>query len=597
MLGAVAGGLLALYLVYPIAGGYDTPIGPDGPLYVWWTRFTEAHGLGAVPFRAGTPAATLVLGRILGTEPITTIALLGPALGVACGLAGAALLEALLGTDRLRTAAAAAFVGAWAGSLAGSYLANVALAGMFLVAAAALGVGRRSWRAVGGAAGLLLAAGLAHAAFIPILAAILAGVVALYVPEALAELRGGARLRDVFAVRVTVGATAGFLGAGAGSVALLDGAALRVDSSRDAFLRRAGLRGMLRDTFRLRTLSDLVRFGVPLASAGVLVRTGRTATGQEDGRYLRRLLGWWAVLSLMAFVIVGATGRGQANRLLAFGFFAPLAAAVALRGAVARRRAVAWIAAAVLVSGGMYGWYRQGSHMKVEERLGVEAAARSVAALPADTPLVFLVDTIDETAAAYHMTRYANVVRAGLPVDRIPHVRVALGRPRNFLQGRPTVWRELEHDVTSRRSLQDVRPVLDRAVVFVIEPFNVPWFEEAVGVGRTITEGVVAIGGRAGELAAVPAAFRPAPGPTGVPLLVVPLLLALLVLGGGWARWILPGTSPLAVLLAAPSVGLAATIVGGVAADMLGLALSSWAGVAVVAALGAAGYVLALRRR
>ncbi len=597
-----AAALLGLYLIYPLLARQGLPLGPDGPLYVWWARFADAVGLDAVASRAGAPAATLALGGVLGTEPLETLAFLGPVLAAACGLAGGALMEAVVGPSRARTIAAVTFTGAWAAPLAGSYIPNLEVSALFLGALTAFGVSHRSWRGSWGGAGLLAAAGLAHRPFLAVLLAILAGAIAMHLPEALQERRAGRRWRDLFAVRLALGAGAGALGGGLGLLALTGSEIAPTDTSRDAFLRRAGLRDLLAGTFRDRILDDGRRSAVALVGGGALVKLGGPAeAGTRGARYLRRVLVWWAILSLGGLILIGIAGRAQANRVFAFAFFVPLAAAPAFLAAAARGgRARVWagIAAIALLGGSMYGWYRRPPFMEPDELAAAGRAGRAVRTIAPGTPLVFLVDTDEESAAAFHVARFGNVIRAALPVARIPDVRLAVGRPSDYLDNRPTITGEREHDALSVTYLREQRPTRHEAIVLVLRPFNEPWFSEGVRIGRLLGPDIVAIGPRAGEFAALP---PPGPYPRGLPpLALVPLsiatLLLLALLGGGWARWALPGASPRAVALLAPSTGVAAVILGAVGADRLGLALGG-AGLLVVAGLAAAGYLAASRAR
>jgi hypothetical protein len=140
--------LLALYLVHPITAGYALPIGPDGPVYTWLARAAEATGLpqgpGAGP---GVPGLTVLLGALIGTDPLGTVTILGPVLAACCGLAAACLVESTLRPSATRALAAAVLTGAFTAYLAGGWLANVAQVAVFLTAAAALSLAGGSWRA------------------------------------------------------------------------------------------------------------------------------------------------------------------------------------------------------------------------------------------------------------------------------------------------------------------------------------------------------------------------------------------------------------------------------------------------------------------
>ncbi|HET9248466.1 MAG TPA: hypothetical protein VFP13_00805, partial [Actinomycetota bacterium] len=86
-------------------------MGPDAPVYLWWSRLAGAEGLSAIADRPGTPALSLALEGTLGLSVVQATAALEVALGVSVGLASVALV-------RRRTSA-----GGWAlaGLLAGTF--------------------------------------------------------------------------------------------------------------------------------------------------------------------------------------------------------------------------------------------------------------------------------------------------------------------------------------------------------------------------------------------------------------------------------------------------------------------------------------------
>jgi hypothetical protein len=213
-----------------------------------------------------------------------------------------------------------------------------------------------------------------------------------------------------------------------------------------------------------------------------------------------------------------------------------------------------------------------------------------VAGSPPGTPLVFLVDT-RERAAAYHVTRAGNVIRMGLPAHRIDDVHLVVGGPEDLLAGRPTLTGDQEHDAASAFYLREARPVLDTATVLVLERFNAGSFDDALELGEEVAPGVVAL---AGETS--PASVRTPPEGVGPWALIgwsAAAVVLLAALGGGWARWALPGCGSAAVLGAAPSIGIAAAVLGAFVADRVGLRPGGAGSVAVVVLLGVAGYAAA----
>lgn len=597
---AAAVGILLVYVLHPALSGYRFPIGPDGPVYTWLARAAGASGFADAPGGGpGVPALTLALGSLLGTAPIGTVMLLGPVLATACGLAAGALLEATLGEDRLRTVAGVVLTAAFTAYLAGGWLANVAMVAIFLVAVAALSGTASSWRAVWAGASLLAAAGLAHRVFVLIGAAILLTAAAWHLLGASRGRRGARGAVPALrlgAAAITGPAAALLIGAWIGAGPRIPG-----DTSQDGFFRRVGLRALLLDRYRERFLGDAARAGIPVAAALGLA-SPLVGTGRKEGRgFLRDVLASWAVLSVAGIVVLSATGWGPPYRVLQFAFFLPVAAAAGLAILARRSRSIAIVAglagiAFVLTS--MVGWFRQTPAFSADEVAASARAGAAVSSLPHGTPLVFLVDT-DESAAAYHVTRAANVIRMGVPAERIEEVRLAVGRPEDLLAGRPTVTGDREHDRISEVYLREVTPLLDEAAILVVRSFNPGGFEYATGTGVTVAEGVVALSrgeemdpGEPGEVRSPDGL-----GISGLFLLSLAAVAALGLLGWGWSRWILSAGGLRGVYLAAPSVGAAVSIVATVSADRVGLLPGSGGALAVGAVLGALGYVLSFRDR
>lgn len=603
--------LLVLYLLHPIIGGRRLPIGPDGPVYTWWTNLAAAEGLGVIPQRPGVPGLALLLGAVFRTEPVETLALLGPVLAAACGLAGAALVETTLGPSTFRAGAAALLVGAFAGYLAAGWLANLALAVLFLAAAASLALAGRSWRAVGGATALLVAGGLSHLLFLVLGVVILTGVVAYQVPEAIRQVRRGRRPWDTSAARIAAAAAGGTAGAALG-FGLMARTPVRAITSQDALLRRIGLRDVLTSWLWQRLLVDGRRAAFPIAAAGWLVWSGlrRPATTPDPGwkedrsdrRFLAALCGTWALVTAVGLLAFSLTGWGPANRLLPFAFFVPVLAAVGFHrevkgpGRALLRRGAAWAAAAVIVGGGLYAWVDRPPYVEEAELLATRGAVRSIAHLPPGTPLVFVVDTAED-AAGFHVIRFSNVIRMELPPERVRDLRIAVGRPADFLAGRPSLNGDLEHDRISEVTVSQTAGPARRGAVLVVQPFNHPGFGEAVGLGTVVAPDVVSLRGARAIRAPTAAQTRPGLGPGPLVLLSVVSLALLGVVGAGWARWMLPGAGALAAACAAPSVGLAVAVFSVYAADRLALAAGGPAGLLAGIVLAAAGYVAAALRR
>jgi hypothetical protein len=597
--GAATAAVLAVYLFHPILSGYRFPVGPDGPVYTWLARRAAVaafpDGPGGGP---GVPALTLFLRSALGLSTLQSVTILGPVLAATCGASAAALVESTLGPDRFRTAAAVALTSAFAAFLAGGWLANTAMVALFLTALASLALVERSWAPVWLAGGLLAAAAVTHRIFVLIGLAILAPVIVVRLREAVAARRQGQRLRDTAAVRMAV---AGLGGTGAGLLALL---ALPLepkvpgDTSQDRFFRRLGLRDLLLDRYRERLVGDAARIAVPVAGAAALAwpvtrRQGRATAGLPSGfRFLRDVTLAWAVVTVGGGVVLAFTLWGPPYRLLQFAFFLPVAAAVGVAALRGRGRAWMWlgVAAATVFAGfSMVGWFRQAPSFSPEELALTRRAGHALSALPPGTPLVFVVDTTED-AAAFHVTRFGNVIRMGMPPERIPDVRLAVGNPREVLAGRPTLTGDPEHDRLATAYLREVQPFLDRAAVLVLLPFNRTGYADAAAAGTEVGPGLVSLNGPLPPTGATPAVAAGGLGPVGLSLMSLLAVVLLSLLGWGWARWGLGGT-PLATMVAAPSVGLAVAVTATLLAEGLGFAPGGPLPIGTAIATGIAGYV------
>jgi hypothetical protein len=360
-----------------------------------------------------------------------------------------------------------------------------------------------------------------------------------------------------------------------------------------------GLRALLLDRYRERFLGDAARASVPVVAGLALAAPSALVGLDRDERsgFLKEVLYAWAVLTAGGLVLLLATGWGPPYRVIQFAFFLPLAAAAGLAVLARRSRsraAVAGLLAIAFVGASMVGWFRQAPAFAPDEVAAAARAGAVASSLPPGTPLVFLVDT-GEPAAAYHVARAWNVIRMGVPAERIPDVRLAVGQPEDFLAGRPTLTGDREHDRVSEVYLGELRPLLDGAAVLVIRRFNTEGFEPALGSGVEVADGVVALS-RGTEMDAA----EDVEAPDGLGLLALSLLsmasLAILAaLGLGWARWALPAAGVRAAALAAPSVGVAVAIVAAVGADRIGLPPGGAGAIGAAGLLGAAGYALAAR--
>src|SRR5919197_2830254 len=305
---AILGWFLGLFVVH----GLRFPLGPDAPVYLWWTRLAGSEGLSAVGHRPGVPALTLVLEGTLHVSVVSALAALECAVPVALGLSAAALVRSS-GGGRPAWALAGALAGTFAVHVAAGYVSTLVLAALFIGAAVLLcGPGRR---ATVGAGALLAAGGLSHPIFFLLALGILAVSAALaWRSDARAEAR------RVGAVGLGAGAVVGV-----GLLSLLVGPGIpSVDTSRDGFLRRAGLGDVLASAYRSRFVHRWTRYvewaSIPLAVLGL------RSAGGFAGRFLRA----WGLVTVLGVAVAFASGLAPADRFITFGFVVPILAALGL---------------------------------------------------------------------------------------------------------------------------------------------------------------------------------------------------------------------------------------------------------------------------
>jgi hypothetical protein len=596
----VAAALLAGYLAHVLLNDYRFPIGPDGPVYAWRASYAAEVGIAEVPGgRPGILAILLSLGGVLGVEPVDAVTLLGPVVAVAVGLAGAALLETSLGPNLPRAVAGALLTGAFASYLAGGWLSNIVLTATFLGALAALALSVSSWRAVIGAAVLLAAGALSHPLFAAVMFLIVAVVAVAMTGDAVRRIRRGVRARDTAALRILAALGGGAALSLVGLLPAVGATSVPGDTSQDGFLRRYGFTDLLRERYRERFAGDARRAAVPLA-AGVGLTFGAWMAARrspERSGYLARVLIAWAAVTSIGLALLAVTGWGPPNRLLVFAFFLPLGAAWGFGELTGRGKApaaVAFVAAAAFAVASFYGWYRQAPNISHGDLVDVRRVGRVVSAIPAGTPVVILVET-DQPAAAFHVTRMANLLRMALPAERLPTTRIAVGSPADFRAGRPTLNGDLEHDRVARAYLQEAAAVREEATLLVLERFNPQAYPQALDLGSEVLPGVAVVGTPPGQVADVSSETARGLGGMHLVLLTSASVLLLALLGAGWARWAVPGASPLAVVGLSGAAGLTVIVVAGLAVDLLGATPGGAWSLATIGAGGAVGYLLASR--
>jgi hypothetical protein len=555
--------VLLLWFLWPfVARGAAFPVGPDAPVYLWWSRLAGVEGLSTIAYRPGAPALSLALEGTLGLSVVQATAALEVALGVAVGLASAALVR------RRTYAYGSALVGLLSGSfavhLAAGYVANLITVAAFLAAAALLD-GRTRRAAVLGAV-VLAGGGLAHPQFLLVCVAILIVAAATALPGDRSE-----------ALRLAGAAVGGGAIVGIGLLAVRPGApALDVDTSKDAFLRRVGLTTELRSAYLDRFLHRWTRYvqwvSVPLAIAGFSAPNGNA------GRILRS----WFGLTVVGVVFALTTGWLPADRFVTFGFAIPILAALGLVRLWRRlmpRRGVAIVATGVLtlamLAGSAIAWNRQEPFISDAETRALRIANEAVARLEPRRPLAFLVNEPDDTVS-FLATRAGNVVRAGVPPDRIRDVVVVIPP----LEGEIAVGERAALEGLTERDLITAEDRGGRsAAVFVLTPFD--------EVDRP--QGALVLDPSASTKDAFPVEPLEPSSAAGIAWASIATLALLWFAGYGWSR--MGFEDGITAVAAAPAIGAAMLILVATALDAIGVRLGTTvAALAVSALAGGCGY-------
>jgi hypothetical protein len=560
-LGGLAVVLLVVLLWPYVVDGYRFGVGPDVPVYLWWTRVGASEGLSMVGSRPGAPALASALAGTLLLNASAVTAGLSSALGVAIGAATAALVRAAGGRVGKTWLLAGLLAGVFSVHLVAGYLANLVLATTFLAAAACLAGTRRTWWA---AALLLAGGGLAHPPF-------LVHAIVVFLGAAALAWRAGARdeARDV-----ALSATAGGLVAGAGILVTVTGShAIAAETSRDGYLRRAGLDATLvdayRERFRLRAARYVQWISVPLAIGGTVTAEG----------FLNRFLVSWLAVLAIGIPVGYVTGWLPPDRLVTFGFAVPVGAALGLAWVQRRLRARAWVArfavvglAGWMIVGALLAWGRQRPFISPTEAELARSAALRLFLPDEGRPIVFIVDDAD-TMATFLGSRAANIVRAAADPGRAADFYVFVGTVSDFFEGRATVRGDPEYDALSRLTLDDI-PREPEALVLVLAPFyrgedpgaHPRLAEQEPGLWASETLPEYSVAGGIEVLG-----FGPSP-PFWISLATIAILALLALLGLGYSRAVFD--DPVTAIATSPAFGAAAVTLVAVTLDRVGLRLA-----------------------
>lgn len=589
--------LFGWFLAPFVRNGYGTPLGPDAPVYLWWTRLAGVDGLSAVP-RPGVPALALTLQGALHVRLTAVTAALEVALAVAVGCACWALARAG-GADRAVSWVAGLLGGTFAVHLASGYLATLAFAVGFVAGIAVLGLGdappalasrpRGGARETVAAALLFAAAALSHPLFAPLGLAILVGAGAI-----------GRRTHREAVRRLAASAIGAGAVIGVALLALLVGAGpLQVDTSRDGFLRRAGMTDVLRDAYLDRFLHRWARYvqwvSAPLAVLGL----------PRVGGLVRPILWSWAGITVVGVALSLATGLLPADRFLTFGFALPILAAFGLPRALAAVRGRLWTSgagrrreregdagralaaglatglAAWMLAGSWIAWARQEPFVGTDELRAARLAADEIARTPRGTPIVLVVNERDDTAS-FLATRAVNVVRAAVPPSRIRDVVVLV--PPAAETG------SAERAALTGLTRADVRAAVEDAETPPLRIALGP-FGGREGLGASFSRAAPGVwvddpaGVRTGD-GTLTQPLEPSSSP-GIALASAGTLLLLALAGYGWAR--AAGMGPLGALALAPAFGAGSLTLVSISLERAGVPLTGSIGPTLVSALALGG--------
>jgi hypothetical protein len=613
---------MAFFLsIYPTQG-LEVPIGWDNVDYVWRTRLAQVVGIGDIPsavppgtfVKSGRPAFLVVAATTSSVTGLSLlfIAVVIPAVMAATmGLAAGALGRMGAGLRGWEGAAVAVIAGLSLNAvlmIQYGYVDNLMMACVFLLAAVATLASMEDRRAVIPAVLCLGAAGLTHGSLFSMVLVTMGAFGLAYLPTSWRGWRSGREgLLDTPAGRVGLVLGGGGLVAGAAIYGLLS----ELPSPR---LSRGEL------TKKLREDLPRYRFGLILPAAavglgGLAWRARRRPPRSRPRRLLTLLLVWVAVTACAYLLYRLTTLPIPANRLLLFAFAVPiLIGLAAVWAGRAAGRASRWLHAGVLVAAvvgvtavSAHEWRATKSWIDAAKLKDVAIAETylSVAGVPSDRPVIFLVDDRGPLPAAT-IPFMRDHVYAVLTADRVANTYLYVGSPDEYLARRPTrLPGRGQYNVISLRFFRLMDETFDqRPVALISSSYNQAYFDDWVA-GRPESR----IPGT--DLAVVqgpppPEAMPPTVAPVGPPsalnlgLAAVAILAMLGLIGLGWSlallgRW-LDRTDVVAL---APAAGLAALVLAGTVADRVGVHLAGLPGTLVPVLAGAAGWFLlwAIRRR
>jgi hypothetical protein len=604
-LAAVAGVFLSLYALHPLR----VPVGYDTPKYVWRARLVADQGMAALssvprgvavtPDRPGYPVLVDLWSATLGASPVR-LAMVFPAVAAVLIAAGAAgFARACLARPAWQAPLFALAVGAspLVALMAGGHADNLLLSVVAVAAAVAVLLAADGRRTIVAAAVLLGSGAAIHWTFAALAAALLGALALALIPESVRARNAGTPWTRTPAARA-LGAVAGGAAVGAGALALTGAAPMVPGFSRHGFLTK--LRQALPHTWW------------PVAGGAALAGTVSLTGGREGSRGVRRALVFlvlWAATPVLAVVELEAGGSAPAHRILEFALALPLLAAAGVIAAAEGlgrvgtprsgiRRAGLSLGAVILAAAAAgtvvvaaSTWRGTQPTIDDPELRQVRTAAAYVDGLPAGRPAIFLIDTgtrrpdVDATLADHW-------IRLSVDTDRIANVAVYVGDFDRLLAGEPTVRGQVRFDRGSSRFWSGTQALADRdPAVIALSTLDRSFERLAAALpGSEIAPGVAVLRGPAPVRGFVAPPLPGRPAWFALALLTLGAVALTTAAGAGWSVALVPRGVRLPL---APAFGVAVLVLGGTAADRVGIRLNGIGAVAVLVVLAAGGWGVA----
>jgi hypothetical protein len=596
VLAGLAIAIVAVVLLLPYGGREEPGLSYDTPYYVWRTRAVASDGLdvltriptGAVPERPGVPVLGAMLGATTGVDALTFSVIVRAVAAIAIGLAAGAMAVEALVEPRWAFAAfviglgsSAAVVGTAVGSL-DQLLVDVPLVAI-AATAPLVAAGRRGLVAV---AALFAAAAATHWVFVALFLLLLVGVVVVLLPGSLAERRSGSAWPTTASARLL----RALLVACAATVVTL----ALLPALPDHLPPAIGDRGNL---LRLGTYELPVV--LPLAALGFVLTIRRSEGSRKTTIVLLAL--WAATVPIAIAISTFLPTPIKLFRVAPFALGVPALVTlglVSVKSRIGARLGRGGAALGTLLLAGGLLWasgspassFDDASAASVAERMGqARIAGRYLEEIaPAGTPVVFV------TAGSPRLLD--RVVRSAVPPELISDTWVFVGRPDDLAAGGPLTDPDRPRlTEVAQKWWAAAWPSPNR--VLARDPLVI----QIAAPGKTV-EGAFELGPGVAVVRGPepPPSFRqPPPFGTDWSDLLAATGLALLVLGvvgGGWAGALLD-VSGLARFGLSPAFGVAALVLLGTVAGRFGLSLGGPAGIAIVLASAAAGWVAFLLGR